>query len=205
MPHSIGWQVLTCSDREHDPGRIDIFEVYCNGTFDIVGDHESVLLFQKTAGPAFVFTLSAGFALLGFLVTLLFLKNRQPDTPPEEKKRFLETMGIVKKRLPLKASYLVGFVTRADTPLIPALLPMWGVKVAAEHGMTAAEANQKLFMVALPILGVLSIIAFPLAGVLLDKIGRIKVILLCLLLLAVAYALLVIAPDPFAFWAIDND
>jgi MFS family permease len=57
-------------------------------------------------------------------------------------------------------------------------------------------------MVALPILGVLSIVSFPLAGVLLDKIGRIKVITLSLLLLVGAYALLVVAPNPFAFWAI---
>jgi MFS family permease len=157
---------------------------------------------QKSAGPAVVFTLSAIFALVGFLLTLLFLKNRQPDTPPEAKKSFGQIMGIVKKRLPLKASYLVALITRSDTPLIPALLPMWAVKVASDHGMTAAEANQKIFMVALPILGILSIVSFPLAGILLDKLGRIKVIILSLLLIAASYVLLVVAPSPFAFWAI---
>jgi uncharacterized protein YybS (DUF2232 family) len=50
---------------------------------------------QKSQGPAFVFTLSSIFAFVGFLVTLFFLKNRQPDVPPEQKKSFGQIMGIV--------------------------------------------------------------------------------------------------------------
>jgi MFS family permease len=157
---------------------------------------------QKSSGPDVVFTLSAIFAFVGFLLTLLFVKNRQPVTAPEEKKSFFQVMGIVRKRLPLKVSYLVALITRVDTPLIPALLPMWAVKVASDHGMTAAAANQKVFIVALPVLGIMSILAFPLAGVLLDKLGRIKVIIFSLLLLAASYTLLVVAPNPFAFWAV---
>ncbi len=157
---------------------------------------------QKSQGPAFVFALSATFAFVGFLVTLIFLKNRQPDVPPEEKKSFGQIMGIVRKSLPLKASYLVALVTRSNTPLIPALLAPWAVKVASDHGMTAAAANQKVFTVALPVLGIMAILAFPLAGVLLDRMGRIKVIMLSLLLLVASSVLLFVAPSPFALWAI---
>ncbi len=54
----------------------------------------------------------------------------------------------------------------------------------------------------MPVLGIKAILALPLAGVLLDKMGRIKVIMLSLLLLVASSVFLFVAPSPFALWAI---
>ncbi len=152
----------------------------------------------KTQGVSTVLTIAALFAAAGFVITLLFLKNRQPDTKEENKKSFRQVMKIVNSRLPLKASYLCALVTRSDTVMVTTLLPLWAVKVATDYGMTAEAANQKLFQTALPIIGIISIVAFPIAGMLLDKWGRIKTIILSLAVLVGSFALLMVASNPFS-------
>ena len=84
---------------------------------------------------------------------------------------------------------IVGFFTYSVSLLVPL--------VREEFAVTMEQVMYSLTAGTL-----IGILTMPLAGIMLDKMGRFKVITLSLLLLVGSYILLVAAPDPFAFWAI---
>ncbi len=139
--------------------------------------------------------------LFGLLCTLLFLKDRMPEKKREDKKSLREILSIVRKSTTLKASYLCTLVGRADIGIMTSYLVVWAVSVGTspEYGMTTAEATQKGAL-SIIVMGVFSLIAFPVVGVLLDKWGRIQTVIMSFLIGGIGVLLIAVSPSPFSFF-----
>jgi MFS family permease len=115
----------------------------------------------------------------------------------EGKQGLKEIFGTVNKSLTLKVSYICSLITRADMIIIATFLLSWAVKAGDSYGLTSEATTQKA---SLPMIGmgVVSFIAFPVVGVLLDKWGRVPTIILALICGGAGLILLSIAPNPFS-------
>jgi MFS family permease len=144
---------------------------------------------------AFIYIIIA-IAMAGALSTGIFLKDRLPEKK-QEKAGLTKIIPVVRKSITLKAAYLCCLITRADIIVLAAFLITWGVKYGKELEMTAREATLKA---ALPmiLMSVLSLVAFPVIGILLDRWGRVPTIILALVSGAVAMFLLAVSPNPFS-------
>jgi len=133
--------------------------------------------------------------LSGAGFTWVFLKDRLPEQK-EEKRSLKEIIGIVKGSLPLKASYVCCLVTRADIVILATFIVSWAVKVGDTHGLSAMAATQK-GAIPMIVMSFCSFLSFPIAGILLDKWGRVPTIILSLISGGVGMLILAVAPSPF--------
>ena len=135
-------------------------------------------------------------AATGAVFTWFFLKDRMPEKT-KEKTGLKEAIPVVKKSISLKASYMCSLITRADIIVLATFLVSWGVKVAGDFDLTSTEATMKS-MFPMMAMGVFSLFAFPVIGILLDKWGRVPTILLSLICAAVGMLLISVSPNPFS-------
>jgi MFS family permease len=135
-------------------------------------------------------------AATGAVFTWFFLKDRMPEKT-KEKTGLKEAIPVVKKSISLKASYMCSLITRADIIVLATFLVSWGVKIAGDFGLTSTEATMKS-MFPLIAMGVFSLFAFPVIGILLDKWGRVPTLLLSLICAAVGMLLISVSPNPFS-------
>ena len=135
-------------------------------------------------------------AATGAVFTWFFLKDRMPEKT-KEKTGLKEAIPVVKKSISLKASYMCSLITRADIIVLATFLVSWGVKVAGDFDLTSTEATMKS-MFPMIAMGVFSLFAFPVIGVLLDKWGRVPTLLLSLICAAVGMLLIAVSPNPFS-------
>jgi len=150
----------------------------------------------KKAGVEIVFYISAAIALAGIIFTATGLRDRLPEKKAK-KKGIMEILKVVNRRLPLKASYLVTLITRADIVIIATFLVSWAVKLADQYNMTSEAATLK-GSIPMIVMGVFSMICMPVIGILIDKWGRIPTIILSLLLGGVGLILMGVSPNPFS-------
>jgi MFS family permease len=136
------------------------------------------------------------FSLGGALTTALFLKDRMPETKAE-KPGFMDIIPVVRESLPLKTTYWCSLITRADIVLLATFLVTWGVKYGEVLGMEAQTATMKA-SIPMMVMGFISLVCFPVMGVMLDKWGRVPTIILALFSAAVSMFLLAVAPNPFS-------
>jgi len=134
--------------------------------------------------------------LSAVLFTGIFLKDRLPDVP-EGKVGLVKIIPVVRKSLPLKVSYWCTLVTRADIVILATFVMTWGVKYGKEIGLAAQEA---IFRASVPmmVMSVAALVSFPVAGIMLDKWGRVPTIILALFSGALAMLLLAVSPTPFS-------
>ena len=151
---------------------------------------------QRKSGVESLFLIAALIAVTGIICVGGFLKDRMPEEK-KEKKSMKEVCGIVNGSISLKASYLCSLIVRADIVILGTFLVSWGVKVADQFQMTSDAATHKA-AIPMIVMGVFSLIAFPVIGVLLDKWGRIQTIAVATLSAAVGMLLLSIAPGPYS-------
>ena len=135
-------------------------------------------------------------AATGAVFTWFFLKDRMPEKT-KEKTGLKEAIPVVKKSISLKASYMCSLITRADIIVLATFLVSWGVKVAGDFDLTSTEATMKS-MFPMIAMGVFSLFAFPVIGILLDKWGRVPTLLLSLICAAVGMLLISVSPNPFS-------
>ena len=135
-------------------------------------------------------------AAMGVIFTWFFLKDRMPEKT-KEKTGFKEVIPVVKKSISLKASYMCSLITRADIIVLATFLVSWGVKVAGDFDMTSTDATMKS-MFPMMAMGVFSLFAFPVIGVLLDKWGRVQTLLLSLFCAAAGMLIISVSPNPFS-------
>jgi len=128
--------------------------------------------------------------------TWFFLKDRMPKKT-KEKTGLKEAIPVVKKSISLKASYMCSLITRADIIVLATFLVSWGVKVAGDFDLTSTEATMKS-MFPMIAMGVFSLFAFPIIGILLDKWGRVPTLLLSLICAAAGMLLISVSPSPFS-------
>jgi MFS family permease len=149
----------------------------------------------KQIGVAALFVIVAVGSLFGAVSTGVFLKERLPETK-NQKKGVKEIIGIVRASLPLKASYICTLITRADIVVLAAFVVSWAVKVGENYGLNSEAATQRI-AIPMIVMSLASFISFPVAGILLDKWGRVPTIILALLSGSAGMMLLSVAPSPF--------
>jgi MFS family permease len=151
---------------------------------------------QKAAGVINLMYIISGVALAGAVCTWVFLKDRIQESK-QKKTGFLDIIPVVRKSLPLKTSYLCALVTRADIMVLTAFIVTWAVKYGQQVKMASNDATMKS---AIPMIfmGVFSLLAFPIVGIMIDKWGRIQIIILALFCSALGMILLALSPNPFS-------
>jgi len=151
---------------------------------------------QKQAGVVTTLYIIGFIALAGAVCTWVFLKDHLPETKAA-KPSFKDIIPVVRKSLPLKASYLCALITRADIIVLATFLMSWGVKYGKEIEMTAETATLRA-SIPMMVMGVLSMVCFPIVGIMLDKWGRVPVIILATSGSAAGMILLFFCPNPFS-------
>jgi MFS family permease len=144
--------------------------------------------------PAFY--LASALALVGMLATMLFTKDRMSQRAASTV-RLRDIVVIVRQSPLLKTSYLCALITRADVVVASTFITTWGVMVSADHGFTSEQATARI---ALPMVlfTVVSLLAFPVVGILLDRWGRMPTIIVSLLLGGAGMLLLSMCGSPFS-------
>lgn len=151
---------------------------------------------MKKSGVMAGFNTAITIAGIGAVLTALFMKDRMPEKP-KKKQGLKDVIPLVKESKALKAAYLCSLVTRADIVVLATYIVAWGVKIAPSLGMESGAATAKTLLPMI-LMGVVSFLAFPAIGIMLDKWGRMPTILLSMLLAAVSMLLIAIAPTPFS-------
>ena len=134
-------------------------------------------------------------SLGGAITTGLFLKDHLPETK-KEKAGLMKIIPVVRKSLPLKATYWCSLITRADIVVLATFLVTWGVKYGAVLGMEAQKATLRA-SIPLIVMGLISLMAFPVLGVMLDRWGRVPTIILALFSGGIAMLIFAASPNPF--------
>jgi MFS family permease len=150
----------------------------------------------KKSGVVNLMYIIAVLALAGAATTWVFLKDRMPEVK-QKKTGLKEIIPIVRKSLPLKASYLCALITRADIVVLSALLVTWGVKYGQQIQMASKDATMKA-SIPMIVMGVFSLLAFPVIGILIDKWGRVQTIILALFAGGIGMVVLAVCPNPFS-------
>jgi len=162
----------------------------------------SLLIFALLApimaknGVLFLIYIIIAIALVGALTTGVFLKEHLPEKK-QEKVGLMKIIPVVRKSLALKVSYWCCLITRADIIVLATFVIVWGVKYGKEIGLSTGDAT---FKASLPmmVMGVATLVAFPILGIMLDKWGRVPTIILALISGAIAMFLLAVSPNPFS-------
>ncbi|MBW1855762.1 MAG: MFS transporter [Deltaproteobacteria bacterium] len=154
-----------------------------------------VPIMAKT-GVLFLIYIIIAVALGGALSTGVFLKERLPETK-QEKVGLMKIIPVVRKSIALKASYWCCMITRADIIVLATFVITWGVKYGKELGLSTGEATFKASM-PMMVMGFATLVAFPILGIMLDKKGRVPVIILALINGGIAMFLLAVSPNPFS-------
>ncbi len=151
---------------------------------------------MKSSGVINLIYIICVLAVIGAVSTWVFLKDRMPEVQ-QKKTGLKEIIPIVTKSLPLKASYLCALITRADIVVLSALLVTWGVKYGQQIQMASKDATMKA-SIPMIVMGVFSLLAFPVIGILIDKWGRVQTIILSLFAGGIGMVVLAVCPNPFS-------
>jgi MFS family permease len=158
----------------------------------VFGIFMAIIKSSGIMGGIYAVVILSAFASLS---TLLFLKDRMPEKV-EAKSGLREAIPVVKKSPALTASYLCSLITRADIVILATFLMTWGVKYGKEIGLDSSAASAKA-MIPLIVMGLISLVAFPVVGVMLDKKGRMPTILFAMVCAAAGMLLMAVSPNPF--------
>ncbi len=163
----------------------------------------SIIIFAAVApigektGVGGLFVFAAVMAVVGTIGTLVFLKERMPETQKDDKKSFKEVFGVVTKSPAIKASCLCSLISRADIGVMATYIIAWSV-LQADALQITSEAATKKGAIPMIIMSVVAFLSFPIVGVLLDKWGRLPTIILTLVSGGIGFFLVALASSPFS-------
>jgi MFS family permease len=154
-----------------------------------------VQIARKT-GLMSMFYMAGALGFLGVIVSRLGLVDRLPK---EKAKRIgaKEIYRVVSKSLAIKVSYVVTMVVRADILVISTFLIVWMVYVAEKFGISPVRATAKGGIVMM-VFALVSLITWPIIGILLDRWGRVPVIITSAITGGLAFCLIAATEDPFS-------
>ncbi len=170
-----------------------------NGTMMAIG---SIIVFgvlaqiARKAGLMTVFYIAGLLNFVALLITRTGLVERMPEGKAE-KAGFREIYRIVKKSPSLKATYLSTLIARMDIGFITIFFIVWLVYAGEKAGMSSVEATAR-GSVAMIVMSVASLLAFPLIGYLLDKWGRVQVLISSLVTGGLGLIFMALTEDPFS-------
>jgi MFS family permease len=148
----------------------------------------------RKTGLMSLFYVAGAIGFLGALVSRIWLVDRMPKEKPD-KLGIQEIYRVVSKSLPLKVSYFTTFIARPDTSIIATFLILWMVYAADTYGVSHATARGSMVMATM---GIVSFFAFPVVGVLLDRWGRVPVLICGLVSGGLGLCLAGVTGNPFS-------
>jgi MFS family permease len=175
-----------------DRGKGMAFNGICMGLASLVVAGILSAIARKT-GLLSIFYMAAIAGILGVIVCKFGLVDR--IMAQEKKKSFKEIWQIVAKSMDLKVSYVATFVSRADVVVIATLLSAWLVNVVGKEASLQAIMR---FGIAMAAMSIVAFVAFPVLGILLDKWGRVPVLILSLLTGGTGLCLIGSLSNPFS-------
>jgi MFS family permease len=149
----------------------------------------------RKSGVESLFMFSSIIALVGVIATWVFLKDRLPEIK-NKKTGVREIFQVVNKSLALKASYLCCLITRSDAIVFATFLITWAVQISDNYNLTSGAATMK-GSIPMIVLSIATLIAFPFAGVMLDRWGRAPTIITSLFCGGGGMLLISLCPNPF--------
>jgi DHA1 family tetracycline resistance protein-like MFS transporter len=150
----------------------------------------------KKTGLMSLFYITAGIGVLGLIITRLGLVDHMPK---EKAKRLgvKEIYGVVSRSLPLKASYLTTLFIRADVLVLGTFLIVWTLYASEKFGLTPVEATVEGGKV-MAVMSVAGILFPPFVGVLLDRVGRVPVLIIGAFAAGTGMCLMAFTNNPFS-------
>ena len=149
----------------------------------------------RKSGVEILFVFSSIIALVGVIATWAFLKDRLPEINTK-KTGAGEVFKVVNKSMALKASYLCCLITRSDAIVFATFLITWAVQISDNYNLTSGAATMK-GSIPMIVLSIATLIAFPFAGIMLDRWGRAPTIITSLLCGGLGILLISLCPNPF--------
>jgi MFS family permease len=150
----------------------------------------------KKFGIMSLFYICVVTALIGATWLKATLRDRLPERTVKER-NFKELFRTVSKSFALQTGYLGYLVSRADTMIIGTFLMVWAVEAAKQYGLTPLQATA----VGGTALGVQMIVAVscnPVLGYLIDRFGRVPMIIIGLSLSTLGFVILGSVGNPFS-------
>jgi MFS family permease len=151
----------------------------------------------RKSGVAGLFVLASIMSLAGLIGTWLFLKERLPETQKKEGSVFKEVLGVVMQSPALKSSYLCSLISRADITVMATFIITWAVQDGVRLQLASEQATLK-GSIPMIIMSVVTFLAFPIIGVLLDKWGRLPTIIVTLVSGGLGLIWISVCPSPFS-------
>lgn len=150
----------------------------------------------KKTGLMSLFYMGGAMGVLGVLVTQLGLVDRLPKEKAQ-KLGIKEIYGIVSKSLALKVTFVTTLLVRVNINVLTIFVIVWIVYAGEKFGISTAKATARGGMVMLA-MSVACIIAYPIMGVLLDRWGRVQVLITALIAGGVGFFLIAVTKNPFS-------
>ena len=152
--------------------------------------------FPKRFGLMSLFYVCVFAALIGASWLKMMVKDRLPEKTVK-KHNFKELFRVVSKSLALKVGYMGYLISRADTMIIGTLLMVWAVESAKQYGLTPLQATG-IGGTALGVQMIVAVSLNPVLGYIIDRFGRVPMIILGLLLSASGFTILGLTGNPFS-------
>jgi MFS family permease len=158
----------------------------------------------RTTGLMSLFYMSGVLGFLGVIVSQLGLVDRMPKQKAK-KLGLREIYPVVSRSLAIKVSYLTTLVGRVDIVVISTFLIVWMVYAAEKFGVYAAEkfgvSPVKATArggIALLVMSFVTMVVWPFIGILLDRWGRVQVMVTGLISAGVGFCLIGATENPFS-------
>jgi NNP family nitrate/nitrite transporter-like MFS transporter len=142
-----------------------------------------------------MFYMAGALGLLGLISSLGIA-----DHLPKEKAPKLGLKAIyreVSRSRTLKVGYIVTLVTRVDIIVITTYLMVWMVYAAEKFGLSPVKATAKGGLVMM-VMALVTLVAYPILGILLDRVGRVPIIIAGAFAAGIAFCLIAATGNPFA-------
>jgi MFS family permease len=150
----------------------------------------------RKTGLMSLFYMAGALGFVGVIVSRLWLVDRMPKEKPK-KLGMREIYKVVSKSLALKVSYVATFVGRPDSITTATFLILWMVYVADKFGISPVTATAKGGLLVMAT-GLAAFVTFPIAGVFLDRWGRIPVIVIGFIVGGIGFCLAAVTENPFS-------
>lgn len=150
----------------------------------------------KKLGIMSLFYICVATALIGATWLRATLRDRLPEKRVKER-NFKELYKTVAKSFALKVGYVGYLVSRADTMIIGTFLMVWAVEAAKQYGLTPLQATA-IGGTALGVQMMVAVSCNPVLGYLIDRFGRVPMIILGLLLSTLGFVILGSVGNPFS-------
>jgi len=149
----------------------------------------------KRTGLMSLFYITAGLALLGIVISRMGIADRM-GSEKRPKLGVKEIYREVSKSIGLKMGYVVALVGRADIVIIATFVILWMVYKAESAGLTPIQATGRGGLVMM-VTSIVTLFAYPVLGVMVDRLGRVVVVLTGLFCSATGFLLIAFTSNPF--------